>query len=165
MSKICNVCNLQKDQSEYRNRNTCKTCENKERYDKKILQRLNPEYNKKCKEYDVQRKRKKERECPLTNFKQIMRQSVRKSFKRKGYSKKTKTYTILGEEWGVVKLHFESLFQLGMSWDNYGLWEIDHIKPLSRATTEDEVIGLCHYKNLQPLWKEDNLKKGDIYII
>jgi len=160
MSKICNVCNLQKDQSEYRNRNTCKTCENKERYKRKKLQRLDPEYDKKCREYDVLRKRKKERQCPITNFKQLIRQSVRKSFKRRGYSKKTKTYMILGEEWNVVKTHFESLFQPGMSWDNYGLWHIDHIKPLSLANTEDEVIGLCHYKNLQPLWKEDNLKKG-----
>ena len=43
--------------------------------------------------------------------------------------------------------------------------EADHIKPLSLATTEDEVIRLCHYKNLQPLWKIDNLKKGDKIIV
>lgn len=165
MTKICNVCNSTKDQSEFRNRNTCKTCENKERYKRKKLQRLNPDYDKKCKEYDVQRKRKKERECSLTNFKQLIRQSVRKSFKRRGYSKKTKTYSILGEEWSNVKLHFESLFQPGMSWDNYGQWEIDHIVPLSIATTEDEVIRLCYYKNLQPLWKEDNLNKSNIYLL
>jgi len=116
-----------------------------------------------CKKYDVIRKRKKERECSLTYFKQLMRQSVRKAFKRRGYGKKTKTYIILGEEWEVVKLYFESLFSNGMSWDNYGLWEIDHIIPLSTSNTEDEVIKLCHYKNLQPLWKKDNLKKGDIY--
>ena len=70
----------------------------------------------------------------------------------------------MGEEWDNVKLHFESLFQPGMSWDNYGQWEIDHIKPLSLATTEDEVIKLCHYKNLQPLWKIDNLNKSNIYL-
>ena len=161
MTKICNVCNSNKNQSEFRNRNTCKTCENKKRYERKKLQRLNPDYDKKCKEYDVQRKRKKERECSLTNFKQLIRQSVRKSFKRRGYSKKTKTYTILGEDWCNVKLYFESLFQPGMSWDNYGQWEIDHIKPLSLATTEDDVIRLCYYKNLQPLWKKDNNKKSD----
>lgn len=164
MSKSCIKCNEIKPQSEYRNRNTCKTCENKERYERKKLQRIDPEYDKKCKKYDVIRKRKKERECSLTCFKQLMRQSVRKSFKRKGYGKKTKTYAILGEEWEFVKLYFESLFCDGMSWDNYGLWEIDHIIPLSTANTEDEVIRLCHYKNLQPLWKEDNLKKGDSLI-
>jgi hypothetical protein len=49
-----------------------------------------------------------------------------------------------------------------MSWDNYGFygWHIDHVIPLSSAKTEEEVYKLCHYTNLQPLWAEDNLKKG-----
>ena len=109
----------------------------------------------------IYEKRKKERECPLTNFKQIIRQSVRKSFKRNGYTKKSKTYGILGNDWETVKKHFEFLFQPGMSWDNHGEWEIDHIIPLSSGKTEEDVIKLCHYKNLQPLWKEDNRKKGN----
>ena len=40
-------------------------------------------------------------------------------------------------------------------------YEVDHIIPLSSAKNEEEVYGLCHYTNLQPLWAEDNLKKGD----
>jgi hypothetical protein len=164
MSKCCIKCSELKPQSDFRNRNTCKSCENKERYKRKKLQRMDLEYDKKCKKYDVQRKRKKERECPLTYFKQLIRQSVRKAINRKKYSKKSKTYIILGGEWEVVKLHFESLFQPGMSWDNYGQWEIDHIIPLAIANTEDEVIKLCHYKNLQPLWKVDNIKKGTMFI-
>lgn len=162
--RTCISCNESKNQSEFRKRNTCKVCENKQRYERKKIQRLNPEYDKKCKEYDAQRKRKKERECPLTYIKQLLRQSVRKSFKRNGYSKKSKTHSILGSDWDVVKSHFESLFKDGMFWDNYGLWEIDHIIPLSTANTEDDVIKLCHYKNLQPLWKIDNLNKSNIYL-
>ena len=48
-----------------------------------------------------------------------------------------------------------------MSWENMGKWHIDHIIPLSTAITEEDVIRLCHYTNLQPLWAEDNLKKSN----
>lgn len=54
-----------------------------------------------------------------------------------------------------------------MSWVNhsqYG-WHIDHIIPLSSAKTEEEIYKLCHYTNLQPLWAEDNLKKGGELLI
>lgn len=58
--------------------------------------------------------------------------------------------------------HIESKFQPGMSWDNYGEWHIDHIKPLSSFNLEDRVqfLEACNYANLQPLWAHDNLKKG-----
>ena len=50
-----------------------------------------------------------------------------------------------------------------MSWDNYGQegWVIDHIYPLSKAKSEDELYRLNHYTNLQPLWWYDNLMKSD----
>lgn len=38
---------------------------------------------------------------------------------------------------------------------------IDHIIPLATAKTEEDVIKLCHYTNLQLLKGEDNLSKGD----
>jgi hypothetical protein len=67
----------------------------------------------------------------------------------------------LGIDYDELKIYFESLFTEGMSWDNIGIWHIDHIIPLSTAKTEEDVIRLCHYTNLQPLWGEDNIKKGD----
>ncbi|MDN3721503.1 HNH endonuclease signature motif containing protein [Roseibium salinum] len=47
-----------------------------------------------------------------------------------------------------------------MTWAKYGQWEVDHIVPLSRARTLAEAIRLCHYTNLQPLWKRENIIKG-----
>ena len=48
-----------------------------------------------------------------------------------------------------------------MSWDLMGKYiHIDHIIPLSSGETEDDIYKLCHYTNLQPLWYNDNLKKG-----
>lgn len=57
-------------------------------------------------------------------------------------------------------LHIEKQFKSGMSWENSPEWHIDHIKPLSSAKTYEELISLCHYTNLQPLWAKDNISKG-----
>jgi hypothetical protein len=163
MEKCCRNCSTTKPSSDYRKgRTMCKSCENKIRYIQKQERRKNdPEYDKDLKAYDVKRKRKKERENKLTWAIQKIRQCVRKSFKRRGFTKKSRTYEILGAEWEFVKEYFENLFVDGMNWDNYGEWEIDHIIPLSTANTEEDIIKLCYYSNLQPLWKLDNRLKGN----
>jgi hypothetical protein len=48
-----------------------------------------------------------------------------------------------------------------MSWSNHGKWHIDHIIPLSSAKSKEELVKLCHYTNLQPLWALDNLGKAN----
>lgn len=61
--------------------------------------------------------------------------------------------------------HLESMFEEGMSWDNYGEWHIDHIKPCSMFdhTDREQFLECWSLDNLQPLWKIDNLVKGDRY--
>ena len=50
-----------------------------------------------------------------------------------------------------------------MSLENYGDWEIDHIYAISKINFEDktEIIKYYNYTNLQPLWKEKNIKKSN----
>ena len=100
----------------------------------------------------------------LFKFKGDLRSRISQDIKSKGYTKKSKTELILGADWLTVKKHFERQFTKGMTWDNQGKWHIDHIVPLASAKTEEEVIKLNHYTNLQPLWAEDNLKKSDTII-
>lgn len=59
----------------------------------------------------------------------------------------------------------ESKFADGMSWDNYGRWHVDHIKPCAKFDLTDPVqFSECWaLSNLQPLWAEDNIKKGAKY--
>ena len=53
-----------------------------------------------------------------------------------------------------------------MSWDNYGEWHVDHIIPIdyflkNHDFNDVEIQKECfNYKNLQPLWSLENLKKG-----
>lgn len=56
--------------------------------------------------------------------------------------------------------HISSRFGVGMSWGCYRQWEVDHVEPLSAAKSLVELIELCHFSNLQPLWRGDNLRKG-----
>lgn len=83
----------------------------------------------------------------------------------KAITNKSSTSTILALGCSIkeLKIHLESKFQPGMSWDNYGHkgWHIDHIKPLCSfdLTNEEQFKAACHYTNLQPLWWYDNLSK------
>ena len=83
------------------------------------------------------------------------------AFKKKGYSKNTKTQEMLGVDWEVVKKHIERKFKKGMNWNNYGEWHIDHIIPLASAKTPEKLKQLCHYTNLQPMWAEENIIKSN----
>ena len=86
---------------------------------------------------------------------------TRNALKTSGFNKNSDIKNILGAELERVKLHLESQFQEGMTWENRSEWHIDHIIPLASAQSEEELILLCHYTNLQPLWAFDNLSKGD----
>lgn len=102
----------------------------------------------------------------LFKFKSNVRGLIYQSFKRKknnDWIKKTKTESILGCKFEEFKIYIEKQFTEGMNWENQGEWHLDHIKPLKLAETEEEVIILNHYTNFQPLWAEDNLKKGSKY--
>lgn len=74
----------------------------------------------------------------------------------------------LGCDIPALCTHLEDQFLPGMTWGNYGCsrgnWNIDHITPLSSVdlTDRNQLLSVCHYTNLQPLWYEDNVRKGSI---
>lgn len=123
------------------------------------------EYNERNKE-----KRNKAHKNRLNNdevykFKVAVRKFICQSFKRRKQSKLMKTEEIIGCSFEELMNHICSLFQDGMTLENYGEWQIDHITPLSLANTKEEVVSLCHYTNLQPLWAKDNRLKSNKIII
>jgi hypothetical protein len=64
--------------------------------------------------------------------------------------------------------HLESKFKEGMTWENYGQWHVDHIKPMVSSDIKeptDKYFQECwSLNNLQPLWEHDNLSKGSRYL-
>lgn len=83
---------------------------------------------------------------------------------RKGLLGREKnTFKLIGCDWNFLKEYIEKKFKDGMTWENYGKWHIDHIKPFYCAKNKEEVSELCHYTNLQPLWAKENLIKNKFF--
>lgn len=100
---------------------------------------------------------------PLFKLSCYLRARLWAALKSKSWDKNTHFVEYIGCSLEELKIHLEKQFQLGMSWENHTIdgWHIDHIIPLDSAKSEEELYKLCHYTNLQPLWADDNFKKGN----
>jgi hypothetical protein len=150
---------------QYREKNKAEILRKAKEYreaNKERIKKVKKEYNKnnrdKINEYFRQRKINDK----LFKLSNNIRNLIKVSLKSKGVKKNTKSEKILGCTYEEFKQHIESLWEPWMNWDNYGnwngtptepntAWDIDHIIPKSKGSTEDEVIKLNHYTNLQPL--------------
>jgi hypothetical protein len=91
------------------------------------------------------------------------RNLIKRSFKRNNnkFIKTTKSEKILGCKIEEFRNYIEIKFDKKMTFENYGEWHLDHIIPISSATTEEEIIRLNHYTNFQPMWAKENISKGN----
>lgn len=73
------------------------------------------------------------------------------------------TMRLVGCSIEYLMAYIEGKFLDGMTWDNYGEWHIDHIRPCASFDLTDlqQQKQCFNYRNLQPLWAKDNLLKGD----
>ena len=124
------------------------------------IKKYNSEYQKKNKDKINTRSVERKKSDPLYKLSLLIRSRMYNFLKYKNVTKKNKTSEIVGCSLETLKFHIENQFTDGMSWELMGKHiHIDHIIPLSSAKTEQEILKLCHYTNLQPLWAKDNLKK------
>ena len=185
-SKICTKCKVQKNLIDFYNSkntkdgktywcNSC-VCENSRKYHKenkciiseksKIYRKNNRDYfnlknkewNKKTSYYSNYQKDKIKNDA-FFKFKNRLRTLIRNSVTKQGYTKKSKSFQILGCDYDFFVKYIQDRFKDGMSWSNHGKWHLDHIIPISSARTKEEAIKLNHYSNFQPLWAIDNLVK------
>lgn len=66
----------------------------------------------------------------------------------------------VGYSLAELREHLQGQFTAGMSWSNYGQWQIDHIKTVASfdfSKYDDEDFKRCwSLSNLRPLWARDN---------
>lgn len=162
----------------------CKSCESQRlkafrvnNYEKvmnkdRARRERNPEYFKEVKKrwrennpngYKEQIQRDRAND-PLYDFKMKCRRMLKESFQRRGFRKQSKFKDIVGLSPAELSGYLIKTFI-----DRYGYepnlktryaYHIDHIIPICTASTEEDVLKLSHYTNLQLLTAEDNLKKG-----
>jgi len=95
------------------------------------------------------------------NFKLSHYLRVRLNHAIKNNSKFISVIKLLGCSIEQLKKHLKKKFKKSMSWKNYGLWHIDHIRPCCSfdLRKKKEQRKCFHYTNLQPLWAEQNFAK------
>lgn len=98
---------------------------------------------------------------PVNKLIQFYRQRIWETLK---YNHKAHTLGLIGCSMKVWRSHLEKQFKVGMSWANYGKWHVDHIRPLAsfdfKKNPKLQFIAF-NYKNTQPLWAVENLKKSN----
>lgn len=182
----CKVCLSNKGKFYYGNNKEIKNKNNKiwqsENKDKIIKNRINfniknPNYyeNYNLLNRDKINERNKNRRIFDIKFKikENIRTLISNSLRYSGFKKNQKSIEILGCSHDKFREHLENQFEDWMSWENQGnpkdgilepnkSWDIDHIIPLNTGKTEEELIKLNHYTNLQPLcsYYNRNIKRG-----
>lgn len=121
------------------------------------------EYCRKNRKELSEKRRKRRNTDPVFNLTERLRNRLRFVITNKRYTKHAPTIKVIGISYEDLKIYIERLFTKGMTWSKLlkGEIHIDHIIPLSIAKTEEELLTLCHYTNLQPLWALDNLTKSN----
>lgn len=143
----------------------CQRWDDCRHWNKHPIARLNYYYRSRTRRIQMQNDYQVRRAKTDIGFriKKACRLRIWKTLKRCGQLKTQQTEQLIGCSITHLLNHIQIQFQPGMTWDNYGEWHIDHIKPCAAYDLSDPLHQrLCfHYTNLQPLWAADNLRKSD----
>ena len=143
-----NAENLKKNANEYRAANR----ERARSWDKKYRDGNKAKINDKLRE--------RRRNDPFRRLRDAIRGSIRAYLGSKK-TRRSATFEIVGCTPDFLRGHLEKQFKDGMTWENYGpYWHVDHRIPLASGNSPEEIMGLSHWTNLQPLTAFENISKG-----
>lgn len=119
-----------------------------------LIQKSQDNYKHKKDDPEFQRKRREYHRKWRSQNKHVVawRSTLRSTLIRLKQTKNDSTETMLGYSAEELRIHLEKLWSPEMSWDNYGEWHIDHIKPVSLFSQSDLSSVVNALENLRPLW-------------
>jgi len=153
LSSFCRPCQLQYNKSE--------PIQLREKSRRKIRNKMDDILEHRA-EYQRQRRHSDPIYRLRMNFSSLMSRRLKN---KSNISKNCSCFNILDYSFDELVCRLEGLFSPGMSWDNYGKWHVDHIRPISSFNITsldcDDFKECWSLTNLQPLWAEDNMRKSN----
>lgn len=131
------------------------------------------EYHKKWRTENVDKWRKTKRDYeknrkasdPLYKLISNFRTAIYQVLKENSVEKNKSYFDILQYSPEELINHLEKQFKDDMTWDNYGIWHVDHKLPITsfdiQEMGDEEFIRCWCLDNLQPMWGEENIRKSN----
>ena len=146
--------------------------ENHKKWSEENRNHLN-EYQKKWREKNIDKIRKTKRDYqqhlrdtnPTYKLISYFRTAIYQVLKESNVEKNKHYFDVLKYTPEQLINHLEVQFTEGMTWDNYGEWHVDHIRPISLFNISE--MGDSNFMecwcldNLQPMWGEENIRKSN----
>jgi len=160
--------NLKPEVIERKSKNSKEWFQNNKEYRKQYHKEWREKNKESYQEYKRVYEKTKKDSDPKYRLASYTRTAIYTSLKERNINKYKNTFELLPYTLEQLIQHLEGGFEENMTWENYGKWHVDHIKPMSLfkfKNSEDKEFQECwSLKNLQPLWGEDNLSKGAKYL-
>jgi hypothetical protein len=134
--------------------------------------RLN-DYHQKWREKNIDKHREYKRKYekhrkdtdPLYKLISNFRTAIYQVLKENSVEKNKSYFDILQYTPEELINHLEKQFKDDMTWDNYGIWHVDHKLPITsfdiQEMGDEEFMKCWSLDNLQPMWGEENIRKSN----
>lgn len=131
------------------------------------------EYLKEYREKNIDNIRKTKRDYernrksrdPLYKLISNFRTAIYQVLKESNVEKNKHYFDILQYTPEELITHLELQFKDDMSWDNYGIWHVDHKSPITSFDIQEmgdkEFMSCWDLDNLQPMWGIENIRKSN----
>jgi len=138
--------------------------ENKEKW-KEYLKEYREKNAERIREVKRDYERTRKANDPIYKLISNFRTAIYQVLKENNVEKNGHYFDILKYSPEELITHLEKQFKDGMTWDNYGEWHVDHIRPISIHNIieigDEEFMKCWSLSNLQPMWGEENIRKSN----